>query len=102
MEFKEYNRKSKSELTDDEIKNLRVETWDSLNNSNGNKFLQVRLFVPRKKRQGKEGKLPTVEKVKSEYIERKSKELLEQKIELDFKNSNVEMKLHILIKLKDH
>jgi hypothetical protein len=37
-----------------------------------------------KGRQAKDGKLPKVESVKSEQIEQKSQELLEQKIQLDF------------------
>jgi len=85
LAFKEYNRKSKSELTDEEIKQFKGETWDSLNDNNGHLFPSGEAFRSYvKKRQAKEGKLPKVESVKSEQLEQKNKELLKQKIQLDF------------------
>jgi len=60
-------------------------TWESLNIDQGSPFKNgesFRGFI--KKTLKKEGKLPTVEKVESEHLVEKNKELLAQKIQLDF------------------
>lgn len=86
LEFKEYNKKSKSELTDEEIKKFKGENWASLNDKYGCVFPSGEAFRSYvKKRQARENILPNREEVKSEQIEIKSKELLKQKIELNMK-----------------
>lgn len=85
LDFKNYNKKIKSELTDEDIKRFKNESWDSLNDSNGKVFANGESFRGYvKKRQSKENILPKVETVKSDILDQKNKELLEQKLQLDF------------------
>jgi hypothetical protein len=94
LDFKAYNKKSKSELTDEEIKMFKGETWDSLNNKNGYIFPSGEAFRSYvKKRQGKEDILPTRE-------ENFNSELVKQKIELDFRKQQVRDELTYINKVK--
>lgn len=61
------------------------DTWDSLNEKYNKPFTSGEAFRSFTKRELKrEGKLPQADTMKSEQIEQKSKELLKEKIELDF------------------
>lgn len=94
IEFKEYNRKPKNKITDEEIKKFKGETWETLNNKNESLFPSGEAFRSYvKKRQQKENVLPKRE-------ENISQELIKQKIELDFKKQQTRDELTYINKVK--
>lgn len=101
LDFKQYNSKNKSEITDEEIKRFKGETWESLNDKNGQVFSSGEAFRSYvKKRQSKENILPSAEEYKSEQLEVKNKELIEQQIALDSRKQQFRDELTYINKVK--